>query len=145
MTILTTVPSMTFASGSGATRPTSLQDLNRFNSRHPALSTTPAPQIKIAEIPYNLGKALFSGKYNFGKPKLTAVNAAEKKQRLVILQKALPQREREKMNPAGLAGQLTDREMNALEYYLTVRFGKSIDKPPSWAEQEPPPKLAYTE
>jgi hypothetical protein len=145
MTVLATSPSIAFASGSGTTSARSFGDLDRFNSRHPVLSTAPAPQIKIAQVPYNLGKALFSGKYKFGKPNLTAVNIAEKMQRLVILQKALPAREREKVNPPALAGQLTDREMNALEYYLAVRFGKFVGKPPSWAEQEPPPKLASTQ
>ncbi|MEP6708843.1 MAG: hypothetical protein ABJB32_01775 [Verrucomicrobiota bacterium] len=108
-------------------------------------SGTPALQIEIAQASYNLGKALFGGKYKFGKPKLAAANIAEKMQRLAFLQKALPTREREKINPPGLAGQLTDREMNALEYYLAVRFGTVVGKPPSWAGREPPPKLASTQ
>ena len=70
-------------------------------------------QAVIAEEPYNLGKALFWGKYKFGHPELTAANVAEKMQRLVTLQKALPATEREKVKPAELSERLTDREMNA--------------------------------
>ena len=41
-------------------------------SKAQAVATT--SQAVVADEPYNLGKALFSGNYKFGKPKLTAAN-----------------------------------------------------------------------
>lgn len=138
-------PSLSFASGSvtTASQSASRQSMDRVSLKTAQATATPASRALIAEEPYNLGKALFSGKYTFGKPKLTAANVAEKRQRLVTLQRTLPAPEKEKMNPPELAKQLTDREMNALEYYLGVRFGKFITKSPSWAKEEPPPQVAY--
>lgn len=145
MTLLATRPSITWASGSEGPKPASHDYSDRLNLRNPQTFTTPAPHTNIAQVPYNLGKELFSGKYKVGKPKLTVANIAEKTQRLAALQKALPAREQEKLNPPALAGQLTDREMNALEYYLRVRFGKFVTQTPSWAGQEPPPTLASSQ
>jgi ribosomal protein L30E len=143
VTVVATIPTSTFASGSvPTTRASSRDSLGRVNLNTARPSTTSDSKVLIAEQPYNLGKALFSGKYKFGRPKLTASNVAEKKQRLVTLQSVLPAQERKKINPTELASQLTDREANALEYYIGVRFGKSITKPPSWAKEEPPPKIA---
>lgn len=136
-------PSLVFASGSvSTTGKASRQTTTRLNLDAAQAAATPASRVLIAEEPYNLGKALFSGKYKFGKPRLTAANVAEKMQRLTALQRALPAAEREQMNPAELSRRLTDREVNALEYYLGTRFGKFITKSPSWAKDEPPPKVA---
>ncbi|MBA3830356.1 MAG: hypothetical protein H0X34_00385 [Chthoniobacterales bacterium] len=98
----------------------------------------------IAEEPYNLGKALFSGKYNLGKPKLTPLNIEEKRQRLVALKKSIPAAEQQNLQPSELSGHLSNREMNALEYYLRVRFKKFISNSPTWANGELPPKTALT-
>jgi hypothetical protein len=135
-------PSLTFASGSVTTSAASHQ-FTRVNVNNAQATTSSPVRSVIVQEPYDLGKALFSGKYKFGKPKLSAANIAEKKQRLFTLQRALPAMEREKINSSELSGQLTDREMNAIEYYLGMRFGKFITKPPSWANEEPPPKIAY--
>ena len=141
------IPTPLIASGSVQTsrRPSdeSLQGVNsNLHTERSAATTTSQSKVVIADEPYNLGKALFSGQYNFSHPRLTAANAAEKKLRLVSLQRALPVAERGKMNPPDLSKQLTDREMNALEYYLGERFGLVIAKAPSWAKKEPPPKVA---
>ena len=136
-------PSLAFASGSvSTTGKASRQTTTRLNLNAAQAATTPASRVLIAEEPYNLGKALFSGKYKFGNPRLTAANVAEKMQRLTTLQRTLPSAEREQMNPAELSKRVTDREVNALEYYIGMRFGKFITKSPSWAKEEPPPKVA---
>jgi len=138
-------PSLAFASGSVPTAgKASRQTTTRLSLNAVPAAATPASRLLIADEPYNLGKALFSGKYRFGNPKLTAANVAEKRQRLVTLQRTLPVPEKAKINPPELARQLTDREMNALEYYLGMRFGKFITKSPSWAKAEPPPKIALS-
>jgi hypothetical protein len=138
-------PSLAFASGSvpatsTASRQTTMSHLSFNAAAQPA--TTPASRVLIADEPYNLGKAVFSGKYKFGNPRLTAANVAEKMQRLTTLQRTFPAAERKQMSPAELSKHLTDREVNALEYYLGMRFGKFITKSPSWAKDEPPPKVA---
>jgi len=136
-------PTLIFASGSAATqqKASATHAMNAASfSKAQAVATT--SQAVVADEPYNLGKALFSGNYKFGKPKLTAANVAEKSQRLATLQRALPALERKKVKPEDLSKRLTDHEMNALEYYIGMRFGKSIAKSPSWAKAEPPSKLA---
>lgn len=139
-------PSLTLASGSvGAqSKAASNRALDRANIGKVQAVVPDSSQAVIAEEPYNLGKALFSGKYKFGHPKLTAANVAEKMHRLVTLQKTLPATEREKVKPDELSKRLTDYEMNALEYYIRIRFGEFVKKPPSWAKVEPPPKIVLT-
>jgi|ERR1051325_8563714 len=135
-----TSPSLAFASGSVA-RPPINQSINRTFDKAQRPATNSAPMV-VAEEPYNRGKALFAGDYKLGKPKLTPENVAEKMQRLVTLQKMLPATAGGKLNSTELSKRLTDREMNALEYYLRMRFGKFIRNAPSWAKEEPPPKVA---
>jgi hypothetical protein len=137
--------SPTYASGSSAgTVPASARQhsSSRAGTNQTRVFATNSSQPAVAEEPYTLGKALYSGKYNLGTPKLTEANAKEKMQRLVTLQRTLPASEKKKMNPATLSQRLTNREMNALEYYLRIRFGKFITKSPSWARAEPPPEIA---
>lgn len=142
--------SLVLASGSSAGQriPQSRAALDRasFNQARAITAGTPSssPSARglIAEEPYNLGKAVFSGKYRFGKPQLKAANVAEKIQRLTTLQRVIPAPEREKINLPALAPRLSNREMNALEYYLGMRFGKFITRPPSWASEVPPPRVA---
>jgi hypothetical protein len=147
-TVVATIPASAFASGSvPATNAPSRDSFSPTNLRANQTSTTsttadPDSQVSIAEEPYHLGKALFSGKYKLGNPKLTTANVAEKKQRLVSLQRTLPAAERGKLNPAEHSTRLTNHEMNALEYYVGMRFGKFITKSPSWVKTDPPPKVA---
>jgi hypothetical protein len=137
-------PSPVFASGSSAKPPIN-QSINRtgFENAHPA-ATTSVPLV-VDEEPYNRGKAVFAGNYRLGKPTLTPANVAEKTQRLVALQKMLPASAGGKLNSTEMSQRLTDREMNALEYYVRMRFGKFIRKAPSWAKEEPPPKVVSTQ
>src|SRR6266849_3405759 len=64
-------PSLIFASGSvtTASQSASRQSMDRVSLKTAQATATPASRALIAEEPYNLGKALFSGKYAFGKPK----------------------------------------------------------------------------
>jgi hypothetical protein len=136
-----TSPSLALASGS-VSRPPINQSINRTTSERAKTTAASAAPVVVAEEPYNRGKALFAGNYKLGKPKLTPANAAEKMQRLIALQKMLPATAGGKLNSTELSKRITDREMNALEYYLRMRFGKFITKAPSWAKEEPPPQVA---
>jgi hypothetical protein len=142
-------PSLSFASGSSAgTVPASARQHSASRTgatNAQTIATYNSSQPEVADEPYSLGKALYSGKYRFGTPKLSDANVAEKMQRLVSLQRALPVSERQKINAGELSHRLTNREMNALEYYLRIRFEKFITRPPSWAKAEPPPKVASAE
>lgn len=133
-------------SASGPENATSAFDPNRVDNYERPNQPNRPPQresrARIAQAPHDLGKAIFSGKYAFQKRKLTAANLAEKANRLFTLKNILPARERGKINPRALAPLLTDREMNALEYYLGVHFGTVIERPPSWAQSEPPIRVA---
>jgi hypothetical protein len=144
MMLVAASPSLVFASGSAGTVPASAtrQSAQRSDSiKAQAASTNSSQEPTVDEDSYNVGKALFSGKYRFGNPTLTDGNVAEKLQRLVTLRRTLPAAERGKLNPPELARRLTHREMNALEYYIGMRFGKFITRSPSWAKVEPPPKI----
>lgn len=145
-------PSLASASGSvpGPPPSSSRQAVDRVNvatqtartARTAQDSATKSLQTTVAAEPYNLGKALFAGKYKLGNPQLAADNVAEKKQRLMTLRRTLPGGEREQLDAVEWSKRLTNREMNALEYYLGMRFGKFISKAPSWAKSEPPPQVA---
>ncbi|MGI9087402.1 MAG: hypothetical protein ACR2HH_06630 [Chthoniobacterales bacterium] len=102
-----------------------------------------ASHIVVVQEPYNLGQALFSGKYNLGKPKLTEANIAEKQVRLASLQRLMPASGQKQLHPE-MGSRLTNQEANALEYFVAVRFSKILNKPPSWAKQNPPVKIAFS-
>jgi hypothetical protein len=57
------------------------------------------------------------------------------------LQPGLPAAEQKHFNPQELASQVNDREMNALEYYIHVKYDKFVTVAPSWAKEEPPIKV----
>ncbi len=131
-----------FASGSTVARPPARQFLGAKTNRNQTAATSNNATRAVADEPYNMGKAIFGGKYKLGHPKLTDANIAEKKLRLATVQRTLPVPEREKLDPGVLSPRLTNGEMNALEYYLGMRFGKFITKAPSWARTDPPPEVA---
>jgi hypothetical protein len=99
-----------------------------------------APQVAVQQGPYNMGQAIFMGNYKFKKSAGTHV--AEKNKRLSILVGGLPAADRQHVNPKALSNELTDREANALEYYIDVKYGKYVTVPPSWAKKEPPIKAS---
>ena len=110
---------------------------NGLHRENPPANT--ATHVVIAQAPYNLGQAIFNGTYKFGKAKVNHV--PEKAHRLGILQPGLPEAEQKHFNPRELAGHLNDREMNALEYYIHVKYEKYVTVAPSWAKEEPPIKV----
>src|SRR5207244_3099137 len=85
----------------------------------PVVSAT--PKVEVVQGPYNLGQAIYNGTYKF--KKAAATHVAEKAHRLGILRPGLPTAEQERINPQALANQLSDREMNALEYYIQMHTG----------------------
>jgi hypothetical protein len=110
------------------------------NLRRPPPATVAAtPQVKVVQGPYNLGQAICNGTYKF--KNAAGTHVAEKAHRLTTLLPALPAADRGKINPKTLSNQLSDKEMNALEYYIQVKTGKFVDVAPSWAKQEPPIKV----
>jgi len=138
-----TIPSLAFGMGQtpDGSEP---QPGEPGNLRRPPPETVAAatPQVAVVQEPYNLGQAIYNGTYKFKKPAGTHV--AEKAHRLTTLQPALPAADRGRINPKTLSNQLSDREMNALEYYIQMKTGKYVDVSPSWAKKEPPVKVAKT-
>ncbi len=137
-TLLAASPALVLASGSETARPLVSSYGGPGADQGYSRTRSQASARTIAAEPYNLGKALFAGKYNLGKPKLSALNMEEKRQRLAALQKSLPAAEKTNLNPATLSHRLTNREANALEYYVRMRFKKYLDNAPTWAKNEPP-------
>ncbi|HXA10102.1 MAG TPA: hypothetical protein VNW28_08975 [Chthoniobacterales bacterium] len=138
LTILLSVITLAAPSfGAGGDQQESELEAARHQREHPAQSAT--PPVAVAQAPYNLGQAIFNGTYKFGKAK--ANHVPEKAHRLGILQGGLPAAEQKHFHPQELAGHLNDREMNALEYYIQVKFGAFVTVAPSWAKEEPPIKV----
>lgn len=142
VTLLAASPALVFASGSETAQPqvSSYGNPGADQAYFRTRTRSQAPARTIATEPYNLGKAVFAGKYNLGRPKLSPLNIEEKRQRLAALQKSLPSAEKKNLAPAALSHRLTNREANALEYFLRMRFKKYLDNAPTWAQTEPPPK-----
>ncbi len=111
------------------------------NLRRPPPTVSATPAIVIVQEPYNVGQAIYNGTYRFKKP--AATHVAEKAHRLAILRPGLPAAEQQRINPKVLANELSDREMNALEYYIQVHTGRYVTVAPSWAKKEPPIKVAH--
>ena len=140
---MATAPRLSASGSVPSPRASTRESFSRFNAHTETQSaSTSQSKVLVADEPYNLGKELFAGRYKFGSPQLSDANIAEKKLRLVSVRNALPAAERANLKPAELSKRLTNQEMNALEYYIGVRFGKVITKAPSWAKQEPRPQLA---
>jgi hypothetical protein len=68
---------------------------------------------------YNIGKHIFSGKYDPGKPPGAA---AAQTPRLKALQEKLPKSVQKTRDLPALAGKLSNEQMQSLEYYLGVRY-----------------------
>jgi hypothetical protein len=82
----------------------------------------PQPPARVTEDSgkYELGKAIF-----LGSALLLIPSGAEKtvqRVRLADLQEKLPARVRKNVHLAGLAGKLTPVQLQALEYFIKVRY-----------------------
>ncbi len=135
-------PNALRASGSQAPYSGS-RGFGRPDSSNERQAANSAASITISRPPYDLGKAIFAGKYNLGNPKLSKANVDEKELRLASLQRLLAPAEAKKIQPTAWAPRLTNQEMNAFEYFLIVRFSKILNKPASWAKDEPPVKIVF--
>lgn len=69
---------------------------------------------------YHLGKQVFTGKLDL--PAAATGDAASQLPALQELEDKLPEKVRAKSQLTSLAGRLTREQLDALEYYLTVRF-----------------------
>ena len=69
---------------------------------------------------YSLGQRIFTGKI---KPD-AAVPAEPQTERLERLQGVLPKRTAAKTDLISLAGKLSTEQLDALEYYVNLRYGK---------------------
>jgi hypothetical protein len=137
-----TIPALVPDSGGQtmeATTPMPGQPGNLRREAPPVVSAT--PKVEVVQGPYNLGQAIYNGTYKF--PKAAGTHVAEKAHRLEVLRTGLPAAEQGRINPKTLANELSDREMNALEYYIEMHTGKFVTVAPSWAKKEPPIKATH--
>ncbi|TGM32278.1 hypothetical protein [Leptospira biflexa] len=81
----------------------------------------------IANIPqgqdrekYHLGKAIFNQEIVLEKQSNTNIN--DQDERLEYLQGSLPNTEKRRVNLPDLSGKLTEEQLQALEYFIQVRF-----------------------
>ncbi|MCW7463465.1 hypothetical protein [Leptospira limi] len=81
----------------------------------------------IANIPqgqdrekYHLGKAIFNQELTLEKQ--SNINSNEQDERLEYLQGSLPNTEKRRVNLPDLSGKLTEEQLQALEYFVQVRF-----------------------
>ncbi|MGH8095197.1 MAG: hypothetical protein ACREIF_17305 [Chthoniobacterales bacterium] len=118
-------------------------DLERARAEREQQRNQPTTSNFVVEKgPFNLGEAIFTGTHKFRKEKVNHV--AEKEHRLGILRPGLPAADQKHFDPAVLASHLNDREMNALEYYIQLKFGRFVTVAPSWAKSEPPIKVVHS-
>ncbi|XDD45627.1 hypothetical protein AB3N60_13040 [Leptospira sp. WS39.C2] len=81
----------------------------------------------IANIPqgqdrekYHLGKAIFNQEISLDSK--TISNASDQEERLEYLQGSLPNTEKRRVNLPELSGKLSEEQLQALEYFVQVRF-----------------------
>ncbi|MCG6141936.1 hypothetical protein [Leptospira mtsangambouensis] len=81
----------------------------------------------IANIPqgqdrekYHLGKAVYNQDITLEKQ--TNVKLFEQEERLEYLQGSLPNTEKRRVNLPDFAGKLTEEQLQALEYFIQIRF-----------------------
>lgn len=76
---------------------------------------------------YHLGKAVFQKELDF-KETIPASQIKENEDRLEFLQGSLPNTEKRRTDLTELSGKITKEQLEALEYFLSVRFNIKIDK-----------------
>ena len=85
----------------------------------------PIPQGKDREK-FHLGKAIYNQEVE-----LTALDTSREvaqAERLEYLQGSLPNPEKRRVTLPSLAGKLTDSQIEALEYFISVRFNVKLEK-----------------
>lgn len=85
----------------------------------------------IANIPqgqdrekYHLGKAVFN--QDISLEKQANVKLSDQEERLEYLQGSLPNTEKRRVNLPDFAGKLTEEQLQALEYFVQVRFNVKL-------------------
>ncbi len=85
----------------------------------------PIPQGKDREK-YHLGKAIYNSEIE-----LSQVDSSKEviqAEKLEYLQGALPNPEKKRVTLPNLAGKLTDLQVEALEYFISIRFNVKLEK-----------------
>lgn len=85
----------------------------------------PIPQGKDRER-FHLGKAVYNQEIEL--PSIDTSREVSQSERLEYLQGSLPNSEKKRVTLPGLAGKLTDAQMDALEYFISVRFNVKLEK-----------------
>jgi hypothetical protein len=80
----------------------------------------PTPPNRIEAAEYNLGKKIFNRKAELpeASPELVKVQA----EKLGLLEAALPEKDREQADLSALAGRLSEEQLEALHYYVSIRY-----------------------
>ena len=79
-----------------------------------------AGETKMDSAKYALGQKTFEGKMTSP----GAGNAKSQKPKLMAIQSSLPMEKSKAMNLVKLAGNITDEQVMALDYYVATRFSK---------------------
>ncbi|WP_394854569.1 hypothetical protein [Leptospira ellisii] len=87
----------------------------------------------VAQIPkgqdrekYHLGKSVYNLEVEIP-AEIDAAKTQEQKIRLEYLQGSLPNTEKQRVNLEQLAGRLTPEQLDALEYFVSVRFNVKLE------------------
>jgi hypothetical protein len=81
------------------------------------------PQGKDREM-YHLGKAVYNSEITLG----SVISSVEKLQldKLEFLQGSIPNTEKRRVNLPELAGKLSNEQLEALEYFISIRFNVKL-------------------
>ncbi|EPG64533.1 hypothetical protein [Leptospira wolffii] len=75
---------------------------------------------------FNLGKAIYNGEVALDAKKEDLVKA--QKNRLEYLQGSLPNSEKGRVNLEDLAGKLSEEQISALEFFVSIRFNVKLEE-----------------
>ena len=99
---------------------TLLQASGHYRGRPPKPPTAGHKQDVPDQGKYALGKKIFTGKE--ARATQPGVDTAQQEARLKALQARLPEKTQSGTNLPALAGKLSERELEALEYYVRERY-----------------------
>ena len=90
------------------------------------ITKPPTDRTKIDRDKYDLGQKIFNGRTELVPVAFpTKEKGMEHEKILNDLQQMLPRRKAKKTDLTRLAGQLSDEQLDALAYYVQLRYGKS--------------------
>lgn len=75
---------------------------------------------------FHLGKAVYNEEIELSKDK--TLKSETQVSRLEMLQNSLPNPEKKRVNLPNLAGRISDKQLEALEYFLVIRFNLKLEK-----------------